>query len=293
MKSSQDEAAWRVLTVLVPAALEDDVAAVLGGGSLGVEIASAGAGASALRVYLGPADDADAWKRRAAEVLEAHGLPVEDGALTVSPVPDGRWVERWQKSLAPIPLGERFVVLPNGPDPRAGSREAIVLIPGMAFGTGEHPTTRMCAAAVEAHMRPGDRVLDLGTGTGILAVVAQRCGAGRVLALDIDPEAAHVASEVVEANGAAATVSVRAGSIADRNDETFDGLVANIQSSFFLANAAEVAAALRPDGWLAVSGILDDDVSEVADALAAAGIDLVARRADGPWACIVGRRRGA
>ena len=287
---SKTEAVWRVLTVLVPAAIEDDVAAVLGGGSLGVEIASAGGGRSALRVYLGPGDDAAAWRERAAAVLAAHGLDAQAGVLTIDPVADERWVERWQAALAPIPLGRRFVVLPNGPDDRAGGREPIVLVPGMAFGTGEHPTTRMCAAAVESLTRAGMRVLDLGTGTGILAIVALRCGAASVLALDLDPEAAHVASEVVAANGAGGAIEIRAGSIADRNGAVFDGLVANIQSSFFLANAAEVAAALVPGGWLVVSGILDDDVEEVRAALAAVGIRLDERHADGPWACVIGRR---
>jgi ribosomal protein L11 methyltransferase len=222
-------------------------------------------------------------------VLAAHGVTSGGAALTIEPVDDDRWVERWQASLAPIPLGRRFVVLPNGQDPRAGGREPIVLIPGMAFGTGEHETTRMCAAAVEELTAPSSRWLDLGTGTGILAIVAARCGARRVLALDLDPEAAHVASEVVAANRLGGLVEVRAGSIADRAGERFDGIVANIQSSFFLVNAGDVAAALDPGGWLVVSGILDDDVSEVAAALAGAGLDAVRRHADGPWGCLIAR----
>jgi len=285
-------AGWRVLTALVPSAIEDDVAAVLGGGSLGVEITPAGPGTSALKVYLRAGDDGDDWRGRAEEVLASYGVRSIGGAVTIAPVDDDRWVERWQASLTPIPLGDRFVVLPNGPDPRSAGREAIVLVPGMAFGTGEHETTRMCAAAVEELTEAGSGWLDLGTGTGLLAVVAARCGASRVLALDLDPEAAHVASEVVGANGLDGRIEVRAGSIADCDGETFDGIVANIQSSFFLANAQAVAGAIVPRGWLVVSGLLAEDTQEVAAALEAFGLVVERKIVDGAWACLVARNQG-
>jgi ribosomal protein L11 methyltransferase len=289
LHNDPEAARWRVLTAVVPQAVDDEIAAVLGGGSLGVEIVPAGPGTSALRIYLGAGDDADAWRRRARDVLAAHGVDAPGADPTVESVADDRWVERWQASLAPIPLGERFVVLPHGGDAGDGGRAPIVLVPGMAFGTGEHETTRMCAVAVEALTSPGSRWLDLGTGTGILAVVAALRGAARVLALDLDPEAAHVASEVVSANGLAGRVEVRAGSIADRDGERFDGIVANIQSSFFLVHAHELAAALVGGGLLVVSGVLVDDLPEIEAALEAAGLAVQTRASDGPWARLVAR----
>jgi ribosomal protein L11 methyltransferase len=282
---------WRVLTARVPASLEDEIASVLGGGSLGVELLPAGDFACSVRVYLGPGDDSAAWQARARRVLEAHGLPAGDAGLSIDPVEDERWVERWQASLRPIPLGERFVVVPGRIEDAPPGREILRLIPGMAFGTGEHETTRMCAAALERLVAPGSRWLDLGTGTGILALVATRCGAARVLAIDIDPEAAHVASAVVAANGASPAVEVRAGGIEVLGEERFDGVVANVQSSFFLRHAADLAAALHPRGAIALSGILDDDAPEVATALEAEGIAIEERAAEGPWGCLVGRRR--
>jgi len=284
---------WRVLTARVPEAVDDEIAAVLGKGSLGVEVAPSGPGMSDVRVYLAPVDDEASWRDRAAAVLGAHGLTPADAALAIDPVVDGRWVERWQASLAPIPLGARFVVVPTGQDGVAGGREAIRLIPGMAFGTGEHETTRLAAAGVERETVPGSSWLDLGTGTGILAVVAARCGAARVLALDLDPEAARVASEVVRANEAAGVVEVRAGSIDAARGERFDGVVANIQSSFFLAHAEALSEVLRPGGVLLASGFLDGDALEIGAALAAAGIDGTAQFADGPWVCLRARRRRA
>ncbi len=279
-----------MLCVRVPDALDDEIAAVLGAGSLGVEVAAFRPGMAELRVYLGPEQDASVWRGRAARVLSAHGLPVAALALAIDPVADGRWVERWQASLSPIPLGSRFVVLATEAASDDGGREPIRLIPGMAFGTGEHETTRLCAAALEHQVAPGSRWLDLGTGTGLLAIVAERCGASRVLAVDTDPEAVAVASEVLAANAAGDAVEVRVGSIADRRAETFDGVVANIQSSFFIANAGAIAGALVDGGVLIASGFLVDDVDEIAAALSAASFRIETRASEGPWACLLARQ---
>ena len=279
-----------MLRVQVPDALDDEIAAVLGGGSLGVEIKALRPGMTELRVYLGPEHDAGVWRDRAAGVLLAHGLQVMASALEIDPVADERWVERWQTSLSPIPLGNRFVVLPTVAVSDLGGRIPIRLIPGMAFGTGEHETTRLCAGLVEQRVTPGSRWLDLGTGTGLLAVVAARSGCSRVLAVDTDPEAVAVASEVIAANCVGDSVEVRVGSIAERRGETFDGLVANIQSSFFLANATAIAAALVNGGVLIASGFLAEDVDDIAAALSTASMRIEARASKGPWACLLAKR---
>jgi ribosomal protein L11 methyltransferase len=182
-----------VLTARVPDALDDEIATVLGAGSLGVEVAPSGPGMSELRVYLGDADDTQAWREKAGRVLAAHGLTSSEARLAVEKLEDGRWVERWQTSLAPIPLGLRFIVIPGANASVPGDREAIRLVPGMAFGTGEHETTRLCAAGLERLVVAGSRWLDLGTGTGLLSIIAARCGASRVLAIDNDPDAVDVA----------------------------------------------------------------------------------------------------
>jgi len=281
--------AWHLLTVSVPASLDDEIASVLGTGSLGVEVAAAGAGTSEIRVYLGRADDLDAWRSRADRILGAHGLTAADARLTIADVTDDAWVETWQRGLAPIPLGSRFVVLPHEGLEAPAGREPIRLIPGMAFGTGEHPTTRLCAAALEDLVVPRSRWLDLGCGTGILAIVAVRLGAAEAVAVDSDPQAAQVAEEVVRANGLADRIEVGAGSL-ERALGPFDGIVANIQASFFLAEAFGVAGALARGGVVAISGFLVEDLGEVEPALRRAGIEAIGRRSDGPWACLLGRK---
>jgi ribosomal protein L11 methyltransferase len=281
---------WLLLSAKVPDAVDDEIAAVLGSGSLGVEIAPAGPGMSELKIYLKTAEDAGGWRLRAAGVLSAHGLPSDPSCLSIGPIADERWVERWQAALEPIPLGSRFIVWPTEAAADSAGRDPIRLIPGMAFGTGEHETTRLCAAGVERAVMPGSRWLDLGTGTGILAIVAARCGASRVLAVDIEPDAAAVAVAVVARNRAAEVVEVRVGSIDACGGETFDGIVANIQSSFFISHAPSLVGAMAEGGVLLASGFLVEDVPEIARSLEAVGLTVAAPVFDGAWAFLLARR---
>ncbi len=277
---------WIALVLEVPTGLEEDLASDLGAASLGVEAAPA-AGRVRLRVFF-PGDGSAAERLdEAAVVLRDRGLDPAGCGLRVESVEDGRWVERYQAGLRPLPLGERFVVIPGGGVPADGSREPIHLVPGRAFGTGEHATTRLCAAALERAVRSGDRWLDLGTGSGILAIVAARCGASRVLAVDDDPEAVDVARSVVEANGASDRVAVREGSADASAGSGFDGCVANIATPYFLSRAREVAAVLRPGGVLVCSGLLGEDAGDVTAALERAGFSMRERRDEGPWSLLV------
>ena len=269
--------------------LEEDLAAELGASSLGVEATPAG-GVVRLRVFFPCGGDARGHLLEAESALRDRGLDPAACGLGVEPVEDGRWVERYQAGLRPLPLGERFVVIPGGDLRAEGSREPIHLVPGRAFGTGEHPTTRLCAAALERLVRPGERWLDLGTGSGVLAIVAARCGAGHVEAVDDDPEAVEVARTVVEANGASEKVSVRLGSADALAGAGFDGCVANIATPYLLARAADVAAVLHPSGLLVCSGLLGEDAADVTAALGRAGFSVSERGDEGPWCLLVARR---
>jgi ribosomal protein L11 methyltransferase len=279
---------WSVLVVETPEGLEEEVAAALADSGLGAEIAPAAPGVAEVRVYLEEAADREGWTARARSVLAAHGAPAR--GIRIESLEDRRWVEAYRATLRPIPLGRRFVVLPGeGFDVPAG-REAIQLVPGMAFGTGEHPTTRMCAEALERAVDPGSRWLDLGTGTGLLALLAVRCGAAAVLAVDTDPEAVRVARETVAGNRGGDRVEVVLGSTEARGEERFDGIVANIAASFFLREAPALAACLRPGGVLLATGFLIEDLEEIGPALARAAFRIVARTEIAPWALVEARR---
>lgn len=280
---------WAALLAEVPDALEDEIAFSIGRDSLGVEIAPAAPGRSLVRVYWAAVEERDVPLGAAAAALRAFGLDPGGCALRVEPVEDGRWVERFRATLRPMPLGERFVVVPGHEPPAGGSRVAIRVVPGMAFGTGEHPTTRLCAGALESEVAHGSAWLDLGCGTGILAMVARLSGARSVVAVDVDPAAVAVAREAVQANGLSG-IEVREGSIDAFAGAAFDGIVANIASSFFLRRAGEIAAALGAGGVLVASGFLVDDLPEIRDALAGEGLRVRTEGSEGPWASIVAAR---
>lgn len=288
---SAGRARWFSVQAEVPARLEDELAAALGITGLGVEVVALGNERSLVKAFFSVPEAAALAEASTARALRSHEIDPAGCGLRREPVEDGRWVERYQESLTPFPLGERFVVVPGGQDPPQGGRVPLVLVPGMAFGTGEHQTTRLCAAALEREVRPGGRWLDLGCGTAVLSLVAVHCGAAEVFAVDVDPEAAGVAREVVLANGLQGVISVHCGSLDAAGIRPFDGVVANIASSFFLRNAAAVAAAIRPEGRLVASGFLEDDIPEIEDALAAAGLLSFRRDLDLPWAALTAERR--
>jgi ribosomal protein L11 methyltransferase len=277
---------WAALLAEVPIGLEDEISFSIGRDSLGVEVVPAAAGRSLVRVYWAAVEGRAPSIAAAADALRAFGLDPAACALRVEPVEDGRWVERYQAALAPMPVGARFVVVPGAARPEPSERVEIRVVPGMAFGTGEHPTTRQCVAALESVVAPGSRWLDLGCGTGILAIAAKLLGAGEVVAVDVDPAAVEVAREAAALNGVGDAIDVREGSIDLFAGAEFDGIVANIAASFFLRHAAPIAAALAGSGRLVASGFLVEDVPELREALAAVGLRLVVAASEGPWACV-------
>lgn len=273
---------WWALEVDVPSGLEDEAAARLGAGGLGVEVLPAADGLSRLRSYHGDECAARRALRTASDLRDRLGLPPGNDPV-VRPVEDERWVERWQASLHPLPLGRRFLVVPGDDAVEAGGRLVIRIVPGMAFGTGEHETTRLAAEALETAVEPGGRWLDLGTGTGVLAVVAARCGAASVTARDIDPDAVAVAKETIAANGLSVAIVPEEGSLEGLEPASLDGIVANIAGGFFLREATPLRAPLVVGGILLATGIVSDESEGVAERLEAAGFSIEGRRAEGEW----------
>jgi ribosomal protein L11 methyltransferase len=164
------------------------------------------------------------------------------------------------------------------------------LDPGTAFGTGQHPTTRLCLIAVEEALaaQPGARVLDVGTGSGILAIGAGLLGARELVGVDIDPRAAVTAAENAAVNGV--ELDARPGSIEAVHDAPFDLVVANILAHIIRELAPGLAALTRPGGRLIASGILDEQAEETAAALQAAGFAEPELRQDGDWVALIANR---
>ncbi len=199
------------------------------------------------------------------------------------------WANAWKKHYHVLRIGQRIVVRPSWQEHERQPDEVVIeLDPGMAFGTGLHPTTRLCLQALEEHLKPGAKVLDLGTGSGILAIAAAKLGAGSVLALDNDPVAVKAARSNVQSNGVQNLVAVEHGSL-DKATEGFDLVLVNILARVIIELADQgLADRVRPTGLLIAAGIIEEQEAEVAAALREHGLEIVERRQEKDWVTLVG-----
>lgn len=210
----------------------------------------------------------------------------ETPRFSLREVEEQDWVRLTQSQFDPIQIGERIWVVPSwhdAPDPHALVLE---LDPGLAFGTGGHPTTRLCMEWIEQHVKPGQSMLDYGCGSGILAILAQKCGANPVIGIDIDPQAVESARHNSERNRA----QVAYGLPDDLQAGEFDVVVANILSNPLKLMASMLSSRVKPGGRLALSGILARQADEVAQVYAR-WIDISVWREHEGWVCLAGTRR--
>lgn len=214
--------------------------------------------------------------------LQAFGLrPV--GPLRVRAVDDADWTDAWKRHYVAQRIG-RVVIVPSWAEEELVPGEvAVTLDPGMAFGTGLHPTTRGCLELLQAIEPMPDTILDVGCGSGILSLAALRLGAVRAVGIDTDPLAVAASRENAERNGLADRFEAREGTLAEGPSERFPIVVANLVAAVLVELAAAMAAHLAPAGILLASGIIQPRADEVEAALLAAGLAVVERRADGEW----------
>ena len=276
--------------------LADDLAVVIGDEGLGIESRPCPDQRSVVRIYFPTEEQARARLDEVRHLLVATGRDPGTCELRVDEVEDEGWVEAYVSSLEPFDLGSGFRIHPEGGEPtpeRSDARIPILLVPGQAFGTGEHATTRLCVGLLEESVGRGERWLDLGCGTAILSIVAHHCGAGEVWGYDSDPQAVTVAREVLVANHLEERVHVSLGSVVEATLRPWHGVVTNIELSFFFDNTSRIAKRLLPGGSLIASGFLERDVGDVTAAFEQSGLTAVETAVDGPWAAVVGKLAGA
>ena len=206
-------------------------------------------------------------------------------------VDDQDWAEAWKAHYRPLRVGRHLLIRPHWiPREPAAAELEIVLDPGMAFGTGTHPSTQLCLRALEDHVRPGHRVLDLGCGSGILAIAAAALGAAAVLALDNDPVAVTAARQNIALNSAAAHVCARHGSLDSLREplQRFDLIVVNILAPVIARFCEQgLATLLRPGACGIFSGLIADQAPAVEAALRRAGLPPAARLQQEDWVALV------
>ena len=214
------------------------------------------------------------------------GVPIE---ILTRNLRDEDWAESWKAFFHPLRVGRRLVVKPTWHAYSAAADDIILEIdPGMAFGSGTHATTRMCLALIEAHLKTGARVLDVGTGSGILLLAAARLGAGALDGLDIDDVAVAVAAENLRCNGIAPERwCIERGTIHQAVTGAYDLVVANILSEVIIPILPEVARVLAAGGRFIASGIVAPNAPKVEEALQAAGLTTVEVHRLEDWVAMV------
>ncbi len=267
-----------------------------------------------VRAYL-PARDAAAARRAAGEVdralghLQAFGLR-EIGELRTQVVHEADWATAWKRHVGVLRIGRAIVIRPTWRRHRRRAGDVVISMdPGMAFGTGLHPTTRLCLAGIERWADEGllrggaaavphgpagaprgpARLLDVGCGSGILAIAAGLLGAGTLVGIDTDPIAVEATLANARRNHLARRLRAWPGSLPS-GAAPFDLVAANLIAAVLIALAADLAAELRPGGRLLASGIFIDREAEVGAALAGAGLRVLRREAEGEWVALEAQR---
>jgi ribosomal protein L11 methyltransferase len=206
-------------------------------------------------------------------------------------VDEQNWAESWKAFFWPQKIGERIVVKPSWRDYAAGAGEIVLeLDPGMAFGTGTHPTTALCVQLIERHLKAGDSFLDIGTGSGILMLAAARLGAGRLCGDDRDGTAVRVATENLRRNGIdPRRVGLVQGSLVEPFKGQFDVVAANILTHIIVDLLDDVPRVLKKNGLFICSGIIDQSRDLVAGKMRGMGFELVEIRRKEGWVAVAGR----
>ena len=264
--------------------------------SRAAEEAEAGAGAITITLYF--EDDEEGYSRLAEAQKLLSQMP-EVSFTADETGDDSEWLYKWQEHFKPSKVGERIVVKPGWEDYETADGELVIeMDPGMAFGSGLHETTSMCIKALEKDLggaydpsRYPIKVLDVGTGTGILAMAAVLLGADEALGIDIDDEAVRVSNENIVKNGLEGRISIRHGNLMDGINYEPDIIVANLMVDLVIMLSPAAAAQLRPGGIYITSGILDIKEDIVKKAIEDAGFDIIEVLADGEWRAITAVRR--
>ncbi len=218
-------------------------------------------------------------------------IDVGKNRVTVSEVDEADWANEWKKYYHPVKVSESFTIVPTWEQYEQGEDELIIeLDPGMAFGTGTHPTTAMCIRALEKTVQLNDTVIDVGTGSGVLSIAAALKGAKKVTALDLDDVAVTAATQNVALNNVAHIVSVQQNDLLQGFSKKVDGIVANILAEVIVTLMEDAAKLIKQGGYFITSGIIQEKKDIVTEQLIASGFAIEQTISEKDWVTIIARQ---
>ena len=239
-------------------------------------------GVAKIHIYIDPEDNIDEAVCFLKERLSAAGVGY---TINLSRVQEDDWLNNWRKFFTPMPVGEKLLINPSWyTDTDPEGRVVLSIDPGLAFGTGKHETTRLCMEALERRIRGGEKVLDVGCGSGILGIAAVLLGAESACGVDIDSTAVRTANENAAVNGVEGRFTAVEGDLVDKIQGKYDLVVANIVADAIIALSASVRNYLNLDGFYIVSGIIDTRADDVRRAVAD-DYEIVEENTLGGWYC--------
>ena len=291
----RNSSSWWLVTLDVSRDAEEAAGALLFDlGSTGIVTLEESTGGVRLGAYFDKLANIDDMKPALEAEFARMGLRDALGEMSISAVADQDWMQKWKEGFDAVEVGERLIIAPSWKLPEDSEGRVVIQIdPGMAFGTGTHETTRLCLEAIERHWRGGS-LLDVGTGTGILAIAAALLAPGsrpatKLVAIDVDPQAVEVARENTAINNVSDRIELHEGQPRNFAGQGFDVVVANLTAEVIIDLMSDLAACLAPKGLMILSGILSELAEDVECALVATGFEVTERREAGEWSALIAR----
>ena len=234
-----------------------------------------------IHLYISPASNLAEMAQTAQSLLIQNQI---EFSLKINEIPDKNWNEEWMKYYKPIHVTEQLTIVPQWIDYLKNENEQVVLLdPGAAFGTGSHETTKLCLSMLDAYIKKDDVMLDIGTGSGILAITGLLLGAKSADAIDIDPLSVKAAKENAELNHVEDKFNVKLGNLLDHVSGQYDIITANIVADVIISMLADIKPYMKSQGFLILSGIIRERESDVVEVLYKYNYSIVEKHQDGEW----------
>ncbi|PNZ28792.1 ribosomal protein L11 methyltransferase [Staphylococcus petrasii] len=226
------------------------------------------------------------------DILALEDIDKDSVFFSEKTIAEVDWANEWKNYFHPFRASERFTIVPSWEQYTKESNEelCIELDPGMAFGTGDHPTTSMCLKAIETYVSPSNSVIDVGTGSGILSIASHLIGVKRIKALDIDEMAVNVAKENFKKNNCEDAIEAVPGNLLQDETEKFDIVIANILAHIIDEMIEDAYNTLNEEGYFITSGIIEEKHEDIVSHMKRVGFNIVSINHDNGWVCIVGQK---